>query len=70
MELIYFREVVCEETGASRSVTVHIGGGTVRPLGTLPGDGVCGLPELGRDQVAALMRGERVSHKGRRYYKQ
>lgn len=70
MEFLYFTEVLCDETGASRSVVVPVGGGTVRPLGTSPGDGVCLMPALGRDLVAALMRGERVSHKGRRYYKQ
>ena len=68
MELFYFTEILCDETSAHRTVVVPVGGGTVRPSGTHPGDGMCGLPEFDGDKVAALMRGETVVHKGRRYY--
>ena len=68
MELFYFTEVLCDETGASRMVYVPAQGGTVLPSGTHPGDGVCGCPEFSAFDVRALQRGDTLAHKGRRYY--
>jgi hypothetical protein len=69
MDMVYFVKVICPETSATQQVYVPRQGGTVRPVGVAPGDGVCGCPEFDEYDVRALLRGDVLAHKGHRYYK-
>ncbi len=64
MELIYVKRVWCQETAATELVTVPRNGGTVEPV-RVPGYAISVMTE---QDVAALLRGDKVTHKGDHYY--
>jgi hypothetical protein len=69
MDMVYFVQIICDETGATERVWVPREGGTVLPVGRHPGDGLCGCPQFSAADVRALVRGDVIAHKGHRYYK-